>query len=118
MGPSGSRDFTAADMWDEIKKVDTSPPSVRRSKHPTCSVLTDMERLLATARRVRARRRWQCGEGGVEGRVVIGRGGGGVDDRACGGDAGGVLLAGLGVPRHQVPRRKHVPQVSCAAHLR
>jgi hypothetical protein len=25
MGPSSSGEFTAADMWDEIKKVDTSP---------------------------------------------------------------------------------------------
>ena len=33
MGPSRSGELTAADMWDEIKKVDTSPP-IRPSIDP------------------------------------------------------------------------------------
>ena len=57
----------------------------------------------ATARLVRPRRRRQRAGGGVEARAL---------HRGGGGDTGGVLLSGLGVPRCEVPRRDDVPQVS------
>ena len=103
----------------EIKKVETIP-----SIHPSLnSELLSSESLTlhapdmfaATARLVRPRRRLQHVDGGVEARVLRRGGGGGVDGRAGGGDTGGVLLAGLGVPRCQVRRRDNVPQVRRAA---
>jgi len=119
MGASSSGQFTATDMWNEIKKVQTFP-----SIHPSLnSELLSSESLTlhapdmfaATAWLVRPRRRLQRVDGGVEARVLRRGGGGGVDGRAGGGDTGGVLLAGLGVPRCQVRRRDNVPQVRRAA---